>query len=375
MTLVGDGVAAGILNGNQLAPGIVNVAADNVSLVVVDADNVALQVAQVVVIGRIVQLEAARAACVIGEAQRVCAVGLLYQRTAHIGVFGCGASGYFFRAQAAFVVLVADIQAVACDAFQLAAFLPGVGIAGIGQRVSAVSVLVVADGIAVVGCQLVLPIVVAVAVIDCRCGRSGRTCGVGVFLLLREVSAAVVGIGAGLVLRLIVLPHQPVQAVVDIGGHIAVLVRDSRNVSVGIIGKAVIRENGADIGTVHLRRLHRSNQTCLLASRAGQVGQIRAHTAVWADRRAHHLRQRRHPAERVIGIAHRSVAHGLELDGGRAVVRIIAVFRIQIQRTIFAQAIALWAVFLVIAIVQACAVADLDCFGISRMESSAVSGG
>ena len=67
MTLAGDGVAAGILDGNQLAPGIINVAADDVALVVVDADNIALQVAQIVVIRRIVQLEAAHAACVVGE--------------------------------------------------------------------------------------------------------------------------------------------------------------------------------------------------------------------------------------------------------------------------------------------------------------------
>ena len=164
MAGVGDVRAAGILNGNQLAPSIINEAANDVALVVVDAGDIALQIAQIVVIRAVVQLEAAHAACVVGEAQRVGAVGLLYQRTAHIGVFRCGASRNFLGAQAAFVVLVADIQAVAGDALELAAFLPAVGIAVVAQRVSAVSVLVIADGVSVVGCQLVLPVVVAVAV-------------------------------------------------------------------------------------------------------------------------------------------------------------------------------------------------------------------
>ena len=212
MTLAGDGVAAGILDGEQFSPGIIGVAADNVSLVVIDTNNIALQIAQIVVIRAVVQLEAAHAACVVGEAQRVCAVGLLYQRTAHIGVFRCGAAGNLFGAQAAFVVLIADVETVAGDAFQLAAFLPSVGIAVVAQRVAAVSVLVIADGVAVVGCQFILPVVVAVAVIHGLGGRPRRAGGVGVFLLLRDVSAAVVGIGAGLVLRLIVLPRQSVQA-------------------------------------------------------------------------------------------------------------------------------------------------------------------
>ena len=115
MAGAGDACAAGILDGNQLAPGIVNVAADDVSLVVIDAGDIALQVAQIVIIRAVVQLEAAHAACVVGEAQRVCAVGLLYQRTAHIGVFRCGASRNFLGAQAAFVVLIADVETVARD--------------------------------------------------------------------------------------------------------------------------------------------------------------------------------------------------------------------------------------------------------------------
>ena len=112
------------------------------------------------------------------------------------------------------VVNVADRGCAVRGVCQLAPLLPGEGEAVmVAERVSN---LVVSDGVAVVGGQLVLPVTVTVGVrVRCReraCDSSA--CLVGVFLGACQVSTKIVVVNDGLVQIQVVFPDQLVQAVV-----------------------------------------------------------------------------------------------------------------------------------------------------------------
>ena len=219
--------------------------------------------------------------------QLIAAPRQLHQLVAQIMVIVRRTVDSFCDALAVGIVAVGDCLAGLAHPRELAAVLPRVRPRAIAQKVAD---LVRRQALAVDAREQVAPARVAVAVVDgahCRAETSGR---IGVLCLVLDVPAVIVGIRPRLPRRLIVLAHELVEAVVGVG-RCALTVGDGRDVAARVVGIGIRRRAG--LPSLDLPR-GRRGRGIVVADRGFQHG-LPAALGV----------QRRHPPQRVVGVARR----------------------------------------------------------------------
>ena len=225
--------------GQQIAPCVVGVAHDARAAGIDEAGHVALRVLDIEILCA-VAVHGQRAGRVVGEVQLIAAPRQLHQLVAQIMVIIGRAVDGFRDALAVGIVAVGDIRPGLAHSSELAAMLPCVRPRAVAQEVAD---LVCRQALPADARQQIAPTRVAVAVVDGAHRRAEGSGGVGVLRLALDVAAVIVGIRPRLSSRLIVLPHELVEAVVGIGRR-ALAVGDGRDVPARVVGIGIRRRAG-----------------------------------------------------------------------------------------------------------------------------------
>ena len=196
----------------QIAPCVVGVGHDARAAGIDKAGHVALCVLDVKIL-RAVVVHGQRAGRIVGEVQLIAAPRQLHQLVAQIMVIIRRAVDGFRDAPAVGIVAVGDIRPGLAHPRELAAVLPCVGPRAIAQKVAD---LVRRQALPADAREQIAPARVAVAIVDGAHRRAETSGGVVILRFALDVPAVIVGIRPRLPRRLIVLPHQLVEAVVGI---------------------------------------------------------------------------------------------------------------------------------------------------------------
>ena len=276
----GGGQRAG--GGQQIAPCVVGVGHNARAAGADKAGHVALRVLDIEILCA-VAVHGQRAGRVVGEVQLVATPRQLHQLVAQIMAIIRRAVNGFCDALAVGIVAVGDIRPGLAHPCELAAVLPCVSPRAVAQEVAD---LIRRQALAADARKQVTPRGVVVAIGNGTHRRAEGSGRIGVLRLALDVPAVIVGIRPRLPRRLIVLPHQLVEAVVGIGRR-ALAVGDRRDVPTRVVGVGIRRRAG-------FPRLDLPRGRC-------------GRGIVVADRGLDHglsaiLRvQRRHPPQRVVG--------------------------------------------------------------------------
>ena len=112
---------------------------------------------------------------------------------------------------------------------------PGVRPCAVVHRVAHIVIL---DGFAIVGCQQIAPVTVAVGISNRICGRAECAGRVGVLFAAEDIAGIIISPDTGEATRLIILPEQLIGGIIDIAGGIGT-VADGCNVTVIVVSIAV----------------------------------------------------------------------------------------------------------------------------------------
>ena len=233
----GGGQRAG--GGQQIAPCVVGVGHDARTAGIDEAGHVALRVLDVEIL-RAVAVHGQRAGRVVGKVQLIAAPRQLHQLVAQIMVIVGRAVDSLRDALAVGIVAVGDIRPGLAHPRELAAMLPCIRPRAVAQEVAD---LVRRQTLAVDAREQVAPRGVVVAIGNGTHRRAEGSGGVVILRFALDVPAVIVGIRPRLPRRLIVLPHQLVEAVVGIGRR-ALAVGDRRDVPARVVGVGIRRRAG-----------------------------------------------------------------------------------------------------------------------------------
>ena len=278
----GGGQRAG--GGQRVAPCVVGVGHDARAACADEAGHVALCVLDVEIL-RAVVVHGQRAGRVVGEVQLIAAPRQLHQLVAQIMVIVRRAVDGLRDALAVGIVAIGDIRPGLAHPRELAAVLPCVRPHAVAQEIAD---LVRRQALAADAREQIAPARVAVTVGDGTHRRTEAPGRIGVLRLALDVAAVIAGIRPCLPRRLVVLAHELVEAVVGIG-RCAPAVGDGRDVPARVVGIGIRRRAG--FPRLDLPR-GRRGRGIVVADRGFQHGLPAA------------LRvQRRHPPQRVVGVA------------------------------------------------------------------------
>ena len=222
---------------------------------------------------------------IVGEVQLIAAPRQLHQLVAQIMVIVGRAVDSFRDALAVGIVAVGDIRPGLAHPRELAAMLPRVRPRTVAQKIAD---LVRRQALAADAREQVAPRGVVVAIGNGTHRRAEGSGGVVILRFALDVPAVIVGIRPRLPRRLIVLPHQLVEAVVGIGRR-ALAVGDRRDVPARVVGVGIRRRAGFPRSDLPRGRCGRG---IVVADRGLDHG-LSAILCV----------HRGHPTQRVVGVA------------------------------------------------------------------------
>ena len=248
-----SGGVPGLICRRHLSPSIITVAHHQfTSVAFINAGDVALEVLAVDKQGvrrSGVHAEADRGACrVVVKPESIVPVCLKDDLRSFQNVIRCGSVYCLGSPDPVRIIGIADAVRAVVRSCQLAAALPGEGVAVmVLQRIAD---RIIADGVAVVGSQFILPVAVPVNIVSDSRSRAGEFFSglVGVLLDGIQVPAPVVTVGDGLIEIFIVLPCQLVQVVVIVFQFLNGPLLDRHDVSQGVI--SIVGREGVGRGSV-----------------------------------------------------------------------------------------------------------------------------
>ena len=223
----------------RIAPCVVGVGHDARAACADEAGHVALRVLDVEIL-RAVAVHGQRTGRVVDKVQLIAAPRQLHQLVTQIMVIIRRAVDGLRDAPAVGIVAVGDIRPGLAHPRELAAMLPCIRPRAVAQEVAD---LVRRQTLAVDAREQVAPRGVVVAIGNGTHRRAEGSGGVVILRFALDVPAVIVGIRPRLPRRLIVLPHQLVEAVVGIGRR-ALAVGDRRDVPARVVGVGIRRRAG-----------------------------------------------------------------------------------------------------------------------------------
>ena len=268
----------------RVAPCVVGVGHDAGAACADEAGHVTLCVLDVEILRAIV-IHRQRTSRIIGEVHLIFAPCQLDQLVAQIVVVVRSAIHDLRDALAVGIVAVGDCLAGLAHPSELAAVLPCVRPRAVAEKIAD---LVRCQALPADARQQIAPARVAVAIGNGTHRRAEGSGRIGILRLALDVATVIVGICPRLPSRLIVLAHELVEAVVGVGRR-ALAVGDGRDVPARIIGVGIRRRAGFPSPDLPRGRCGRG---IVVADRGLDHGPSAA------------LRvQRRHPPQRVVGVA------------------------------------------------------------------------